>query len=216
MINSAVLSVRKVRLGDAVMMQHTHALARVGRNAMYPYQHKVVCPYNITKGLQFFVQEKLFNGRLPKLVILSMVSSEAYVGAYTKNPFNFQHFGISYVGLKKDGENVPFQPFEPDFANSRYLREYLNIFSACGMIGRDDCLSFDYADYGNGYSFFVFNLTPDISMTSSAMQFEEQSNLRVELKFGAALTENVTLLVMGIFDGMVEIDANRSVYSTEI
>ena len=90
-INSAVLSVRKVRLGDTVMMQHTHALARVGRNAMYPYQHKVVCPYNITKGSQFFVQEKLFNGHLPKLVILAMVSSEAYVGAYTKNPFNFQH-----------------------------------------------------------------------------------------------------------------------------
>ena len=80
------------------------------------------------------------------------------------------------------------------------------------MIGRDDCLSFDYADYGKGYCFFVFNLTPDISMTASAMQYEEQSNLRVEQKFGTALAENVTLLAMGVFDGMVDID----VFSLEI
>ena len=215
-ISSAVLSVRKVRVTSQVMSQHEHAMVRMGRAALYPYQHKVIVPYNITSGTQLFVQENVFRGRTPKMLVLAMVGSDAYVGSYTKNPYNFSHFGVNYVSLKRDGESIPFQPFEPNFAKPDYWREYLNIFSACGMAGRDDILSFDFSEYPKGYCFLVFNLTPDVSNTSSMMQIDEQSNLRIELKFGTALAANVTLLVLGVFDGMLEVDADRNVYCGEI
>jgi hypothetical protein len=63
----------------------------------------------------------------------------------------------------------------------------------------------------------VFNLTPDQSTTTSvAQQLAENSNVRFEIKFKEALAEDVTILIMGIFDGVVEIDAARNCTVSDI
>ena len=93
----------------------------------------------------------------------------------------------------------------------------MTMFTAFNMLGRDDTIAFDYDDYAGGYCFFVFNLTPDQSMTTStAQQLSDNTNVRLEVKFAKSLPEDVTLLTMGLFDGIVEIDAERRVYVSEI
>jgi hypothetical protein len=83
-------------------------------------------------------------------------------------------------------------------------------------MGRNDTVSFDNDDFANGYCLYAFNLTPDQSMTTSVDQSETNSNLRLELKFSAPLKENVTVLIMGIFDGLIQIDRERNIYSYQM
>ena len=219
LIHSASLSVRKVRLSEATLYQHFHYLETWNRRAIYTYDQKVVNLTNLEKGLQKFTEENLFRGHIPKMIVLTMVPTDAYVGSYTRNPYNFQHYKVSSIGLKQNGENTPIQRLEPDFTNGNYQREYLNILSSCSLLGqRSDTLCFDMSEYAKGgYSIFVFNLTPDNSMTSStSVQHADASNLRLDTKFSSALTENVTLMIMGIFDGVLQIDAERNIYTTGI
>jgi hypothetical protein len=215
-INSACLEVRRVTIAPGVILAHERALNQ--SNAMYPYSQKVINTFNMTKGLQSYVKENLYYGALPKLLIVAFVASDAYVGTYNKNPFNFQHFNTCLVSLKKNGENIPSSDaFIPEFDRKMYLREYMALFTAFNMMGRDDSITFDYDEYAGGYCFFVFNLTPDQSMTTStAQQLSDNTNVRLDVKFSKALPEDVTLLTMGLFDGIVEIDAERRVYVSEI
>ncbi len=214
-INGAYLSIRRVQVAPGVQLEHERSLNY--SNAIYPYTQKMIHPLTITKGMQQVIKENLYNGALPKMLIISMVSSSAYVGSYVKNPFNFQHFNACLVSLKKDGEDVPFRAYEPVYDSKSYHREYMNIFTSFNLQGRDDNLSFSYDDFSGGYCFYVFNLTPDQSTTTSvAQQLAENSNVRFEIKFKESLAEDVTILIMGIFDGVVEIDAARNCTVSDI
>ena len=198
------------------MEVHERALL-MGSHAIYPFSQKLVDTYNIAKGSFTFVKENLYRGRLPKMLFVTMVASEAFVGSYTRNPFNFQHFGVNMISLKKDGESIPAQAYEPNFTASNYLLEYMQLAYACNIANDTmGLLAFSQDEYPNGYCFFVFCLTPDMSMTTSEAQQSEPCNLRLELKFSGPLAENVTLLTMGLFDGWITVDANRQCHVSEI
>lgn len=221
-INEATLYVRKLRVSQGAMLAHERAFLN-GYVATYPYTQRLVTPYGITKGAGGFVKENMYKGLMPKMLVVAMVSSAAYVGSYARNPFNFQHFNANLVSLKKDGESVPFQAYEPCFVAStdgskqvNYLREYMNIIFALNLQGRDDQLAFNYAEYPSGYCFFLFNLSPDLTGNRSAVQMEEISNIRLELKFEKALEEDVTLLTMALFDAQMEMDQYKLPYILEV
>ena len=215
-INNAYLSVRHVTIAPAITLAHNKALAN-GYLANYAYDQKIITTYNIAKGNKNWIKENLFRGMIPKMLVIGMVSTDAYVGAYAKNPFNFQHFNTSLVSLKKDGEHIPFQPFEPHFETAtsmQYMREYLSIHESLG--GKKD-LIFSQDEYPNGYCLFMFKLTPDMSMITSTAQSMETPNLRLELKFGTTgLTGDITLLLMAYFQGELTIDYMRRCYVNDI
>ena len=86
-INSVKLSVRRVRVAEAIARIHEQTLTRT--NALYPFPKKVISTYNLLAGSRGFVKENLYNGKIPKLLIVAMVAAEAYNGSYTKNPLQF-------------------------------------------------------------------------------------------------------------------------------
>ena len=212
-INSAKLSIRRVRVSPAVMIAHQKVLAK--SNAIYPFSQKHVQAYTLLKGSKTFVKENLYNGKTPKLLIVGMLNSSNFNGMFTANPYNFVHKNVTLVSLKRDGENVPFQAYTPNFAatGGDWLREYLSIYLCCNMIGREEKLSFTYDDYAKGYTFFVFNLTPDLSMTDPVTY---ASNLRLEMGFKENLDVDVTLLTFAVFDGVLEVDQYRHAYVTDV
>ena len=222
LINEAKLYVRKLRVSEGPIIAHERALAH-GRVALYSYIQRLITPFAITAGSSRFVQENLYRGLMPKLLVVGMVSSDAFVGSYAKNPFNFQHFNANLVSLKKDGESVPFQALEPCFVATddkkipvNYLREYMNIVYSLNIQGRDDQLAFSYEEYPNGYCFFLFNLSPDLTNNRSTVQMEEISNIRLEVKFAKPLAEAVTLITMALFDAQLEMDNFRLPYVLEV
>ena len=210
-ILGARLTVKKVAVSEQVRREHESALART--NAIYVFPQKLIKMFTINTGMQDFIKENLFDGYIPKFLLVTFVSANSYNGLYNKNPYNFQHFNVEEVKLTKENQEVPFAAYKPDFSSKSYLREFMYLYMGLGLSGRDETLAIKHKDFSQGYTFFVYNLTPDMSLTNAQ---PEGALLSLSLKFKPALSEPVKLLVYAIFDGIYEIDSNRMVFKTNI
>ena len=66
------------------------------------------------------------------------------------------------------------------------------------------------SDFGNGYTFFGFDLTSD-ACDGSCFHLVKRGNLRVEIHFATALGQTVNVVANGEFEAVLEIDKNRNV-----
>ena len=132
-----------------------------GTPAIYPLQPVEIDRMMCRKESYGESKDFLFHGKIPKYIFMFMVSNNAMNGDYSKNPFNFKHFNVSYVHLTKDRDNAPFPPFEPNFAKDNVLKEYLSLFQSNGVLGKNTVLPFTYDEFKSGYTNFQWNLTDD-------------------------------------------------------
>ena len=63
--------------------------------------------------------------------------------------------------------------------------------------------------YGNGYTLFVFDLTPDLCL-GDHKQPMKTGNALIECQFGTPLEAAINFVVLGEFQSLIEIDANRN------
>ncbi len=203
-----MLYVRRVQMTPSVILQDDSMLAT--RNALYRLQHTEMMTYTIPTGSQSHNNESLFNGHMPKVVLVGMVTNAAYNGSYKTNPFNFQHFKLNHIALYKDGESMPGRPFTPDFENKLVKREYVALYQTLDLYNVDDSRNITYDDFLDGYTLFGFNLTPDASVSGHAQPFKD-GNLRLEMRFAEALPSTINVVVLAIFDGQMEITRQRDI-----
>lgn len=60
--------------------------------------------------------DDVFQGDIPESLVVGLVSSRAYSGDYTLNPYNFQHFNCNFAAFYVDGKSVPTNPIEPNYS----------------------------------------------------------------------------------------------------
>ena len=65
-------------------------------------------------------------------------------------------------------------------------------------------------DFGNGYTFFGFDLTPD-GCDGGCFHLVQKGNLRIEIHFATALAQTVNVVVYGESEAVLEIDKNRNI-----
>jgi hypothetical protein len=199
-ITSMELQLMVAKVNPEIMQQHAQALAS-GVPALYPNERvemeKIICKKDSTGETKDF----LFHGKIPKYVLMLMVSNAAMNGDYTKNPFNFKHFNLSYVHLRKDRNNAPFPPFEPNFAKGTVLQEYLSLLQSNGVLGKNTVLPISFEEFKSGYTNFQWNLSDNGK--GSNVTNDPRGNLEIEVKFAEALPEAINVLLYGIFDSNV-------------
>ena len=78
------------------------------------------------------------------------------------------------------------------------------------MCRRDETNDINLKDFANGYNFYVYNLTPDLSF-SGCGQLYKQTNLRLDLNFEKALPCSVNCIIYALFDSVVEITRDGSI-----
>jgi len=208
-IHTAVLYVRRVKIEPSIILEHEKQL--LTHNAIYPVQHTEMLTYTIAQGSMSNNKEGLFRGHMPKLIVVGMVDNKAYNGDATTNPFNFKHFDMNHLALYKDGASIPFRPLTPNFTNGLCVREYMSLIQSLQLFNRNEDFGISLAEYkAGGYCLYGFNLTPDLTLTDHAQPYIE-GNLRLEVKFSAALPNSINVIIMAIFDGKVEITRQRNV-----
>ena len=116
--------------------------------------------YSIPQGAMSHTHENLFLGTLPKRLILWCIDNDAYNGEYSKNPFNAKNNAINFLAIYVDGRQVPAKPLQPNFETGSYIRSYVNLFSATGKQAQDEGNELSRDEFGKGYTFFWFDLTP--------------------------------------------------------
>lgn len=208
-ILDVTLWMRKVKINPSILIAHAKLLNT--HTAKYPFKRVEMHNYTIPCGSQFHTIENMFLGRIPNRIIVGLVSHAAFSGDYVKNPFNFQHYGVNYLTLFKNGEQMFSRAYSPVYkdANYSYAMPYLQSFINTGNHLSDDGYCIGIKDWQNGFALYPFDLTPDLSAHEQHWCIQEQGNLRLEVGFEKALTEAVTVIVYAEFRDVLEIDKTR-------
>ena len=104
--------------------------------------------------------DDLFQGLVPNKLIVGLVSSAAYTGDYGKNPFYFQPYNCSSLGLYIDGQSYPSQPLQPNYEADQFMDCYRTLTHF-----RKD-INVSRADYKKGYCLYVLDVDPHYSKRS--------------------------------------------------
>ncbi len=207
-ITSAILYIRRVQMTPSVILQDEEMLLH--RNALYPIQHTELTTYTINTGSLSHNKESLFRGKIPKFIIVGMVTNAAFNGSYATNPFNFQDFDLGFMALYKDGESVPSRPYTPNFKKKLCSREYVALHQALELYNVDESRNITLEDFMNGFTLMAFNLSPDMEISGPAQTLRD-GNLRLEMRFTAQLPATINVVALAVFDSQIEISKNRDV-----
>ena len=90
-----------------------------------------------------------------------MVHNEGFVGAVGRNPYNFEHFNVSYMQLYTDGEPVLSKPLKLNVGEEKYLDAFETLYNSFDKLNGEKSLIIKRDDWPRGYSLFSFDLTPD-------------------------------------------------------
>jgi hypothetical protein len=175
-ILDACLFVRRVQISPTIA--NAHAKVMQTKNALYPIHRIEIDQATVPVGARVTSKDNFFGGRIPRRVIVALLSNDAVHGDLTKNPFNFQHFGLEELELSVDGEPVAGTPLTCNFDANLHVRAYYNMFHALNKGYKDAGLDISYSDFCNGYSLFCFDLTAD-GCGSSSEHFEVREDGRV-------------------------------------
>ena len=89
---------------------------------------------------------------------------------------------------------------------------YHSLFSGTGIHFLNEGNDISREDYAQGYSLTVFDLTPNLSASSTShWNLIKNGSSRLEVRFSEALVETVNCICYLEFDSILEIDKNRNV-----
>ena len=188
-----------------------HALGLKRQNAIYPINHNQLITFTIPTGQQSATKDRLFPDLAPKSLLIAMVENDAFNGNIKKNPFHFEHFSLNKIALYRDGVSIPGRPFQPDFANGFYMQSYLHTMRTLNFYNTDDTNGLTPTMFGNGYTIYAYDLTPEKDVTAEYNQGIVSKNLRLELFFKTALPSTINVLLYATYNSAVEITQLRDV-----
>jgi hypothetical protein len=202
----ASLFVRKHVLYPSIVLSHQRLLDS-GHNARYPFRKSEVKFFSIPQSSQSFVEENVFLSNVPSRIIVCLVPSASFIGDYKLNPYVFPHNDLSYISLSVNNVPTPIKGVNLNFTTNEYLLPYYLLFSALGIAGQDQGLTFDRKKFAEQYAFFAFDISHNTS--DSTLHLEKSGSVRLELKFQKGLTEALNCLIYSEQQKVLEIDKFR-------
>jgi hypothetical protein len=206
----AYLKIRKVKVNPSISVAHEIALKK--GPAIYPIRRVECKSFIVPAGNPSLRKDNLFNGMVPKTVVFGLVESEAFNGALKKNPYNFQHFNVSSIGITVNGEEMPFKPLQLSYgAAPKYIEAFSTLFSGMGKIYYNTGNDISREEFPKGYAVYAFYLTPDMCGASPHFNVVQKGNLAIDIQFSVAPAAAVSLVCYGEFENTVHIDSERNV-----
>ena len=204
-IDEALFRACKVTLDPSTFLEYEKQLTR--NTAKYPYMRSEILTHVIEKGVRSISLDNLFRNRVPAKLCIGFVSTQAYNGAYTTCPFNFHHFNLNYLSVHVNGISITGSPYEPNFSESQYIREYLSTLAASDKLGYDTGNYLSRNDFGHGYALYVV----DIDREGHSYLKSSTGNVKLEVRFDKPINTGVTLIAYALFPSCIEIDQARNV-----
>ena len=154
-ITDVYLKVALVKVNPAVLLSQAGVLKDT--QALYPYTKSMIKSYAMSQGQYSFTVDDLFQGDIPKRLLVGVVSSSAHHGNYKKNPYNFQHYNCNYIGFFVDGQSVPTDPLQPNYKGNNFIDVYDRLYPDT----RQRAEVITRREFKDGYCLYVFNIDGD-------------------------------------------------------
>ena len=217
---NVVLKVRKVKVDQAVSDGVERILKQTP--ALYPIRRVECKILTIPEQLPNIRQDNIFSGIIPKPFVFGLVHVDAYNGTYGKNPYNFQHFGVTNVSLTANGQEIPFKQLTlkyPKDENGKvdpatdteldFDEAYNTLFSGTGKIYSNAGLDITREDYPGGYALYAFDLTPDMCKSSDYFNTVQRGSLTLALTLKKA-DHAIGMVCYRDFENVIRIDSERN------
>jgi hypothetical protein len=216
-IDKAYLWVCHKQIAPSVRL--AHELAFKDNKAKYLLRRAKCKFFTKGAGLGDLSEQNLVVGSiLPRKIIIGLLEADNFNGQLARNPFNFKHFGLNEIVLRVNGETIPYETLQPDFANNCHLEAYISLLQGTSRLLQEESgLSIDpFVDYPHGYCLYGFDLTPDLSETPSFHLLKE-GKISLNIKLSQAHSISITIVAYMEYDSVLEIDGKRQItYETSI
>ena len=206
-----VLKVRHCEVAAHIRESHAKALAT--RKMKFPITKVEMKFFSHGSGRNDLTENNLCSGILPSRVVIGLVRSDAFNGTLNKNPFNFQHFGVQSIVLRKNGAPMPFEEIELDYDNDCYYQGYLSLVASTGKLYQDQGFALPPDQYPHGYALYAFSLTD--SSKCGTLDLIQEGKLSLEIKLKSPTTHSVTTVVYLEYNTILELDNEGNIYSNE-
>lgn len=214
-ILDAYLEVHRSVVSDELLKQHKSKIIK--NPATYPFSLSECKNLSLQVGTVDASLENVFTGQLPRRLFFSMVSNKAYNGDILLDPYDFEHYDLSFFACYIDGRQYPQNGYNPDFSKGLCVREYLGLMRALNQNDIDSVCNMAYEDYKDKRIILALNFAPDLSNGIDAEGKTNKINygsLRIKLRFAKPLPEAVTAIVYAEFDSKLIIDSDRNASTT--
>ena len=221
LLSDVVLKVRKVKVDQSVSDGVERMLKQTP--ALYPIRRVECKILTIPANLPNVRQDNIFSGIIPNSFVIGLVHVDASTGEYGKNPYNFEHFGVTSVSLTANGQEIPFKlltlkyPEDPDGeidpakdTELDFDEAYNTLFSGTGKIYSNAGLDISREDYPGGYALYAFDLTPDMCKGADYFNAVQRGSLTLALTFGTSHKRAIGMVCYGDFENIIRIDAERN------
>ena len=171
--------------------------------------------FSMQGNLVRFDIPNLFQNRVPDRLIVGLVDSRAFNADVTRDPFCFQKFGLSSIKQIVKGEECSYETLQ--LVHNNGTRDNLGYFcflQASGAWCEKKGNMVELGDWGQGKncSLYMFDNVANGCADSQTLNPKQTGDfLQLVLEFGVAPGTNITVLVYGEFENLLEIDKNGAV-----
>jgi len=182
--------------------------------ATYPTVRSEIRTFSMQGNLTRFDIPNLFQNRIPDRFIAALLDSRAFNGDVTRDPFCFHKFGLSSFRQIVRGEEYPYETLQ--LVHDTAARDNLGYFrflQASGAWCERQGNMVERKDWGQAQNctLFMFDDVANGCADSQRLNPKQTGGLQLSLEFGAAPATNITVLVYGEFEKLLEIDSNGAV-----
>ena len=213
-IDSAVLWVRCVDVAPAI--REAHVKAALHNTYKFPIRKMKTLYFTFSQGRQDLSVYNVVTGRLPKRLICGLVKSTAFHGNYGESPFNFQHFNVTNVTARLNGQAYPCDSgIQTDFNSGNFIQGFWSLMQATGMFSSNTDLDIGlWKDYSEGNCLFGFDFSPEMESASSPhFDLVREGKLDLEIKLATPCAHPVTLIVLMEYDHLIEMSHDGDIIS---
>ncbi|KAL3116262.1 hypothetical protein niasHT_002345 [Heterodera trifolii] len=159
----------------------------------------------------------VFTSTLPRRLICTFVSTDAYSGNRKMSPYKFEHANLRSISVEANGQTFPSTPYLLSFDGTqpRFVRAFVDMYAGLGLDDSDTkTVSIGMQRFLNGWAFFVIPLTSTLEDTPG-FELIRQGTCTIKVQFEQPIkADGFEMLVLGEFDSVLSINADR-VLSTD-
>jgi len=207
------LVIPKITLNQSVYNKLQAERRLASKTVKYPVVRPSIRTYSIPSGYTKWEEDNVFLGKLPDRVILALVHSDAFNGDVTRYPFCFERFRLTHIRQMVNGEEYPYRTLEwSNESNNKDSTDdlgYERFLQAMGAYREDKDPMIQPEDWGEGKNctLFLFNNVPSGYPDDPKNRNPQQTgNVRYELTFGSATSNNITVIVWSEYENIIEIN----------
>lgn len=178
------------------------------KEVILPFSRSVIKRETVSNNITN-VHIPLFNGELPRQILMAMVDSRRLDGTENLTPFHFEPFKVRYVNLRINGMSEPGKPYEPDFTNHLITRELRALYDNAGVLSGDSGFAISRAEFENGKTFFAWDLTPDHCNGFHIHEKKIGKSVDLDIAFSEGLANPINVLVYATYETQLKLLAGQ-------